>query len=313
MPRRPAPKKKALSRRGFGLGLTAGLAGVGVLALGERLFSSAEPPLPEPARSPPSPARLPSIFVAHGSPTLALDARKGADFRRWGRDLAGASAVLVVSAHWEAAPITLGSSVARELVYDFYGFPRELYQVRYPCPGAPALGKRLEVLLAGAGQPFRRDESRGLDHGAWVPLVHLFPKADVPVMQISMPSSLGARALFDLGRALAPLRDEGVLLVGSGNLTHNLRRVDSRPGAVTPAWASEFDAWIGDVLARRDFDALVDYAHRAPALHEAHPTEEHLQPVLVAAGAASESGGRASFPVQGFEYGSISRRSVQLA
>jgi 4,5-DOPA dioxygenase extradiol len=313
MPRRPVPKK-TLSRRGFGLGVTVGLAGVGVVALGGRLFSTSESPAPEsPAPAKPSGSRLPTVFVAHGSPTLALDAAKGADFRRWGRELASASAVLVISAHWEAAPITLGSSVARDLIYDFYGFPRELYQVRYPCPGAPELGKRVEVLLAGSGQPFRRDESRGLDHGAWVPLVHLFPNADVPVMQISMPSSLGARALFDLGRALAPLRDEGVLLVGSGNLTHNLRRVDWSPGAVTPAWASEFDSWIADVLTRRDFDALVDYAHHAPALHEAHPTEEHLQPVLVAAGAASGSGGGASFPVQGFEYGSISRRSVQLA
>lgn len=254
-------------------------------------------------------ARMPVAFVAHGAPTLALDRTRGADFRRWGKQLPRPSAVLVVSAHWEGEPVTIGTTERRALLYDFQGFPAELYRVEYPSPGAPELASRIEALL---GKATRRMPTRALDHGVWVPLVHLLPTADVPVLQISMPSALGARELFTLGQRLAPLRDEGVLLLGSGNITHNLRRLDWQGTASTPAWASEFDAWAADVLVRHDFDALVDYARKAPALSENHPTEEHLQPLLVTAGAASQGTQPTSFPVQGFEYGSLSRRSVQI-
>lgn len=253
--------------------------------------------------------RMPVGFLAHGAPTLALDPERGADFRRWGERLAKPKALLVVSAHWEGAPVTLGTTERRELLYDFYGFPAPLYQVRYPSPGAPELAARVESLLGGG---VRREPTRALDHGVWVPLVHMFPNADVPVLQISMPTAHGAKQLFALGQRLAPLRDEGVMLLGSGNLTHNLRRVDWRGSGGTPAWAAEFDGWIADVLARHDWDALVDYARKAPALRDNHPTEEHLQPVLVVAGAASSAVSPVSFPVQGFELGSLSRRSVQL-
>lgn len=304
--------RSGLSRRRFGLGVVAGT--VGALWLGRNLMSNSESVKPEPDDGPRAAGEggaLPALFVAHGAPTLALDPDKGSDFRRWGAALPKPSGIVVVSAHWEAAPVTIGSVEQRELVYDFYGFPKPLYEVRYPAPGAPELARRVEALAASLGS-VRRDTTRGLDHGVWVPLLHLFPGADVPVLQISMPSSLGAKALFALGERLAPLRQERVLIVGSGNLTHNLRRLDWRGEGGPPVWAGEFDAWVADVLARRDFDALVDYAKRAPALREAHPTEEHLQPLLVAAGAASTGSGPVTFPVSGFEYGSLSRRSVQL-
>ena len=162
------------------------------------------------------------------------------------------------------------------LVYDFYGFPAKYYETTYPAPPAPALAARVRDLLRA--EPVAQDPERGLDHGAYVPLVAMYPAADVPVLQVSLPS-LDPTALFSLGRALAPLRREGVLIVGSGFLTHNLRTVDFRPDAPTPAWASEFDAWAADVLARRDVDALLDYRERAPGVRQALPTHEHFVPV----------------------------------
>jgi len=307
MPSRPP----ALSRRRFGGGLALAALGLGAAGLAAKRPSEEES---MPSRETPSPAaslagRVPVGFLAHGAPTLALDPERGSDFRRWGETLGKPNAILVVSAHWEGAPVSIGTTEARALMYDFSGFPDPLYQVRYPSPGAPALASRLEALL---GPGVRREPTRALDHGVWVPLVHLFPNADVPVLQISMPTALGAKELFALGQKLAPLRDEGVLIFGSGNLTHNLRRLDWRGAGGTPAWASDFDSWIADVLVRHDFDALVDYAKQAPALRENHPTEEHLQPLLVVAGAASHGVAPVSFPVQGFEFGSLSRRSVQL-
>lgn len=255
------------------------------------------------------PAPMPAVFVAHGAPLLAIDPRRGEPLRNWSAALPRPRAILAVSAHWEDAPLRLGASEPRELVYDFTGFPDELYRVRYPCPGAAALADRVEALLS-ARAPVRTE--RGLDHGVWTPLVHLYPGADVPVLQLSMPRSDTPRALFELGRALAPLREEGVLLLGSGNLVHNLRRLDwDDRGAAPPPWAVEFDDWIGGVLQRRDWDSLVGYPERAPALALAHPTEEHLRPILVVAGAATDAA--VSFPLLGWEMGSLSRRSVQLS
>jgi 4,5-DOPA dioxygenase extradiol len=190
-------------------------------------------------------------------------------------------------------------------VYDFSGFPDELYRVRYPAPPAPEVALRVESL---AGPVARSD--RGLDHGVWTPLVHLFPRADVPVLQLSMPRSATSSWLFDLGRRLAPLRDEDVLLLASGNLVHNLSRASWGEPAPTPPWAEAFDSWIRGVLERRDLDALLDYERRSPDVEEAHPTREHFRPLLVAAGAGAEDG--VTFPVTGWEMGSISRRSAQF-
>lgn len=293
-----------LSRRGF-LGSTALTA----LAVGSAAAAGA---LPE-AGAAPAPAvparRLPVAFVGHGSPMTALDPVRGGEWQRWGEGLGRPSAILVVSAHWEAAPATLGATRALPLVYDFYGFPKPLYAVTYAAPGAPALAQRVRGLLRPVGG-VREAPERGLDHGAWVPLVWMARAADVPVLQLSLPTQDGP-ALVRMGQALAPLRDENVLLVASGNLTHNLRamgRADQPP----PAWAQEHDAWLADVLTRRDVDALADFRRRAPALQQNHPTLEHLTPLFVAVGASARDWSRTAFPVTGWD-GSLSRRCVTLA
>jgi 4,5-DOPA dioxygenase extradiol len=216
----------------------------------------------------------------------------------------------MLSAHWEERPIALGATRTVPLVYDFYGFPQRYYETQYAAPGSPELAGRVRELLAVAGQAVDATE-RGLDHGAYVPMVAMYPGADVPVLQLSLPS-LAAPELFALGRTLAPLRDEGMLIVGSGFLTHNLRALDPRPNAATPAWAEEFDHWSADVLARRDVDALLDYRARAPGVDLALPTHEHFAPVVVAVGAASARDEPVRFPITGFVGGSLTRRSVQF-
>lgn len=252
------------------------------------------------------PMKAPVIFLAHGAPMLLDDARWMGELSTWANAMGKPTAVLMVSAHWESRPVTLAATRTVPLVYDFYGFPERYYQTKYPAPGAPDLASRVRALLTDAKQAVADEPTRGLDHGAYVPLVAMYPKADVPVLQVSLPS-LDARELFSLGQALAPLRDEGVLIVGSGFLTHNMRAFSD----TTPAWASEFDSWAGDVLARRDFDALIDYRNKAPAVLTAHPRPEHFVPVLVAAGAAS-SGDKVTFPITGFFAGSFTKRSVQF-
>jgi len=253
--------------------------------------------------------RMPVSFLGHGAPTLALDPVKGADFRRWGERLPRPSAILMVSAHWQDAPITLSATRPVELVYDFYGFPDALYQLRHDAPPAPALADRVEALLEG--QAVRRSE-RGLDHGAWVPLIHLDPEARIPVLQVSMPASSRPDQLLAMGRTLAPLRDEGVWIVGSGNIVHNLRRVDFSGRSAPPAWAAEFDEWAKDALDRGDVDALADHRIRAPGSNLAHPTDEHFRPLLVALGAAGSDLEKVKYEIEGFEYGSISRRSLSF-
>ena len=254
----------------------------------------------------PAPTRAPVLFVAHGAPMLLDDAAWIAELAQWGKDLPRPRAILMISAHWEERPLTLGATRPVPLVYDFYGFPERFYRLQYASPGAPALADRVRSLVASAGLAIHEAPDRGLDHGAYIPLMCMYSQADIPVLQISMPS-LDPKQLYALGQALAPLRDEGVLIVGSGFLTHNLR---SARGGPTPAWASEFDHWIGDLLARGDHDALLDYQRCAPALRLAHPTEEHFAPILVAAGAAGSD--RAEFPIDGFWFGSFTKRSVQF-
>jgi 4,5-DOPA dioxygenase extradiol len=213
-------------------------------------------------------------------------------------------------AHWETRAPTLGTVQTRPLVYDFAGFPEALYRARYPAPPAPELARRVENLL----RPWNvaRAIDRGFDHGVWVPLVHMFPDAAIPVLQLSLPSRLPAADLLKIGAALAPLRTEGVLILGSGSLTHNLRLSRYEDPAPPPAWAVEFDVWVSDVLGRWDLDALADYRRRSPALHVAHPTEEHFLPILIAAGAASVTTPKVTFPIVGFEHRALSRRSVRM-
>lgn len=254
---------------------------------------------------------LPAIFAAHGNPMFMDDALFMQELRTWADNLPRPKAVLMVSAHWEERPLTIGATKTAPLIYDFYGFPERYYQVRYAAPGAPWLAERVRALLQGAGIKHAEAPERGLDHGAYVPMVCMYPSADMPVLQISLPS-MDAQENFRVGLALAALRDEGVLIVGAGFLTHNLRLVQWGPNPTTPAWALEFDAWVKEALAKRDFDTLIDFHARAPAVRTALPTVEHYVPVLVAAGASAARQDKVSFPITGFAFGSMTKRSVQF-
>jgi 4,5-DOPA dioxygenase extradiol len=256
-----------------------------------------------------TPERLPSIFIAHGAPPLLDDASWVRELHTWASNIQRPRAVLMISAHWEERPVTLGATTTVPLVYDFYGFPRHHYEQKYPAPGAPALADRVRGIL-GTTQPVADEPERGLDHGAYVPLVAMYPEADVPVLQVSLPSE-NPQELFAMGRALRPLRDEGVLIAGSGFITHNLRTLDWSGQSPPPAWAKEFDSWAGESLVRRDVDALLDYQRKGPGSQMALPTREHFIPLLVALGAASEEE-TVQFPISGFWMGSLTRRSVQF-
>ncbi len=220
------------------------------------------------------------------------------------------SAILVLSPHWQTRDPTIGATRTLPLLYDFSGFPEELSRIAYAPPPAPELATRIEQLAAGK-HTLGRSPERKLDHGAWIPLLHMYPRADVPVVQLSL-ARREPEALFDLGRLLAPLADEGVLILCTGVLVHNLRSVDFHEANPTPAWARDFDAWCQDVLLRKDFEALVQFRVRAPKVGMAHPTEEHFLPLVVAAGAASTRSRAVTFPITGFEYSSLSRRCVQF-
>ncbi|MCM2316888.1 MAG: dioxygenase, partial [Thermoanaerobaculia bacterium] len=248
------------------------------------------------------PGRLPSLFIAHGAPPLLDDASWVRELYDWAGRLPGPSSILMLSAHWEQRPVTIGATRTLPLIYDFYGFPSHYYEQQYAAPGAPELAARVRSILAGT-HPTAEAPERGLDHGAYVPLVAMYPEADVPVLQVSLPSE-NPEELFSLGRALAPLRDEGVLIVGSGFITHNLRTIDWQGTAPPPAWATEFDAWTAEALERGDVDALLDYETKAPGVRIALPTREHFVPLLVALGAATE-GVAPSFPITGFWLGSL--------
>jgi len=253
--------------------------------------------------------RMPVIFAAHGAPVLLDDAPWMGELAAWAAAMPKPESILMVSAHWEERPAALAATRTVPLVYDFYGFPERYYRTQYPAPGAPGLADRVRELLSRRGIAHTDEPERGLDHGAYVPLVAMYPAADVPVLQLSMPR-LDPQELFELGRALAPLRDEGVLVFGSGFLTHNMRYA-FRPG--TPEWAKEFDAWAADALARFDVDALLDFERRAPAARTALPTWEHYAPALVAAGAAADAAPRTTFPITGWWLdGAFTKRSFQV-
>jgi 4,5-DOPA dioxygenase extradiol len=233
-------------------------------------------------------SRLPTLFLSHGSPMHALEpGAAGAVWRALGATLPRPRAILIASAHWEAGLPTLGGAARPETIHDFFGFPEPLYAIRYAAPGAPALAQRAHELLRAAGIASAIDEARGLDHGAWSPLLHMYPAADTPVVQVSIQTALGAAHHLALGRALAPLADEGVLIIGSGHMTHNLREWLRGEFADAPAaYVREFRDWVDASIRARDFDALTAYRRQAPHAVRAHPTEEHFLPLFVALGAA---------------------------
>ena len=198
-------------------------------------------------------------------------------------------AILVASAHWETAEPRLTASPAPETIHDFGGFPDALHRMRYPAPGDPALARRACDLLGAAGFPAALDPRRGLDHGTWVPLSLIYPAADIPVVQLSLQTHLGAEHHYRMGVALRPLRDEGVLIVGSGSLTHNLMalRRDGGDHLAPPAWVSAFDQWVADAVAARDVAALLAWERQAPYAQQNHPSDEHFLPLFVALGAGA--------------------------
>jgi len=228
---------------------------------------------------------LPSVFVSHGAPTLAIEKNDTVEFlRRLGAGLGRPRAILCVSAHWATRVPTLSAAERPETIHDFGGFPAELYRVRYDAPGAPALAARAAELLSASGTASELSNERGLDHGAWVPLSLMYPAADVPVTQLSVQPGAGAAAgHFRLGRALAPLRREGVLILSTGGATHNLHQLGR--GAEAPDWAARFDEWLDGKIRGGAYEDLLDYRRLAPYAELAHPTDEHLLPLFVAAGA----------------------------
>jgi 4,5-DOPA dioxygenase extradiol len=255
------------------------------------------------------PGRMPAMYLGHGAPPLVDDPLWVVQLEAWAAALPRPSAVLVVSAHWEAAPLTIGATAdAAPLVYDFWGFPERFYRAAYPSPGAPELAARVRGLLSGVESVADAPE-RGLDHGAYVPLTVMYPDATIPVLQISMPD-LDPGRLMRIGAALAPLRDEGVLIMGSGFLTHGLPYLrEFRYDAEAPGWSTEFDAWAAEALDHGDIDELANF-RRAPGARCAHPTTEHFAPLFVALGAAESPAPVTT--ITGYWLG-LAKRSFQVA
>lgn len=243
--------------------------------------------------------RLPSLFISHGAPSFAIEpGLAGSGLSALGAALPRPKAVLVVSPHWMTTPPRVGTSIRPNTIHDFGGFDPALYQITYPVNGHALLAARAIEHLNAAGWAAQADEQRGLDHGAWVPLLHLFPKADVPVFQVSLPSRLDADQAWSFGQALAPLADEGVLIVGSGSLTHNLYEFRSGHGN-DEDYVKAFSAWVREAVQQGDNERLRRTLQDAPDAHRAHPTAEHFWPLLVAAGAAADG----TLPVQVIEGG----------
>ena len=250
---------------------------------------------------------MPVIFVGHGAPTLPLAEDGAVDFlRQLGPRLPKPRAVLVVSAHWETVVPTVASTAQPQTIHDFHGFPRELYEMTYAAAGAPEMACHTYHLLREHFPAVARDAHYGLDHGAWVPLKLIYPAADIPVFQVSIQPAEGPSGAYALGAALAPLRKEGVLILASGSLVHNLS--EFRSGSrETPSWASEFDDWLAARLANGDTEQLKQYRREAPHAVKAHPRDEHLLPLFVAHGAAEGEAVTALY--RGFMHGGLSMAS----
>ena len=234
--------------------------------------------------------RWPSLFVSHGAPTYAIEpGLAGAQLGALGRLLGKPRGIVVVSPHWMTSGIEISANERPQTVHDFGGFPRALYDLEYPAPGSPALTLQIQQQLAASGMPARVDVLRGLDHGAWVPLLHLYPDADVPTLQVALPFDANQNSAYALGQALAPLADDGVLIIGSGSLTHNLYELRmSESEGESAAYAEEFSDWIRQAVVAGDLARLREALDLAPHATRAHPTNEHFLPLLVAAGAALE-------------------------
>jgi 4,5-DOPA dioxygenase extradiol len=256
---------------------------------------------------------LPALYVSHGAPPLFDDGPWMDQLFRWSQALPKPRAILIVSAHWESAPLMLSASGARTpLVYDFGGFDPRYYQMTYPTPDAGDLARQVRALLPDR-EPVHEHPSRGLDHGAWVPLKVMYPLADVPVLQLSLPTQDPGR-LLEIGQRLRPLREDGVLVIGSGFMTHGLPFMTRQmivDGAV-PSWSADFDAWAADALSRGDVETLTRYQSLAPGLPYAHPTVDHYIPLFITLGAAERPDQAVTTTIEGYMAG-LSKRSFQVA
>jgi 4,5-DOPA dioxygenase extradiol len=256
---------------------------------------------------------MPALFISHGAPPLVEDERWTRELRELAARLPRPRQILIVSAHWEAAPVMVGATQPVPLVYDFGGFPQRFYEATYAAPGAPRLAETVAAMMPDGQEVVRTD--RGLDHGAYVPLSVMYPDADIPVLQMSLPT-LEPDALLDLGRRLRDLRDDGVLIIGSGFTTHGLpflsrehwRSTDAPP----PGWSEEFDAWAREAFARGDVDTLAAFRDHAPGMPFAHPTIEHFAPLFVALGAGVAPDAVPEQVIDGFWMG-LAKRSLQIA
>jgi 4,5-DOPA dioxygenase extradiol len=246
---------------------------------------------------------LPSLFISHGSPMLALEpGDSGPALARLAADMPRPQAIVIVSAHWESAELLVNGNPLPETWHDFGGFPPALFAVQYPAKGMPLMAQHVVDLLAASGLPARIDQNRPMDHGVWVPLSLMYPQADIPVVQVSLPSRMGPALQTRVGKALASLREEQVLVIGSGSITHNLRELDwhAGPESVEP-WAKAFRDWMIEKLVADDDDSLHDYRRLAPNAVRNHPSDEHLLPLYFARGA----GGKFSVAHQGFTMGAL--------
>ncbi|NWE48094.1 DODA-type extradiol aromatic ring-opening family dioxygenase [Pseudomonas gingeri] len=246
---------------------------------------------------------LPSLFISHGSPMLALQpGASGPALARLAAELPRPKAIVIVSAHWESQELLVSSNPHPETWHDFGGFPRELFAVQYPAPGEPQLAAEVAQRLTASGLPALLDNNRPFDHGVWVPLSLMYPQADIPVVQVSLPSRQGPALQTRVGQALRSLRDQDILLIGSGSITHNLGELDWHAGPETiEPWAKAFRDWMVDKLAADDEAALHDYRKQAPYAVRSHPSDEHLLPLYFARGA----GDRMSIAHQGFTMGAL--------
>ncbi|MDO9599976.1 MAG: class III extradiol ring-cleavage dioxygenase [Azoarcus sp.] len=258
---------------------------------------------------------LPTLFISHGSPTFALEpGLLGSQLGALGRSLPRPRAVLVVSPHWMTRELEVLAADPLDTIHDFGGFPRALYALRYPAPAAPEVAAEVLAVLSRHGVKASANLTRGRDHGAWVPMMHLYPDADVPLIQLSQPSAPSPLALLELGQALAPLRERGVLIVASGSLTHNLHdlRREQAPDTGVEAYARHFAQWVWDQIEQGNLGALLDYRAQAPHATRAHPTDEHFLPLFVAIGAAGSDWSTARRITGGVTYGVLSMDSFSF-
>ena len=256
-------------------------------------------------------SQLPALYIGHGAPMLLDDELWTSQLKNIAGQIEKPKAILIVSAHWESVPVTLSSPIAgTPLVYDFSGFAKKFFEMTYATPDATELLNLVASMMPDNEQVFQ--SNRGLDHGAWVPLRVMYPDADIPVLQMSMPTSDPGK-LIELGKRLQPLRDLGVLIIGSGFMTHGLQYLrDWSTDAVAPTWSSEFDAWAAEALAKGDVETLSNFKSAAPGMPYAHPTVEHFTPLFITLGAAQKADAPVETLIDGYFMG-LSKRSILVA